>query len=260
MMRILWVRHAETFGNRNENAYTEYGDEQMPITDIGWGQAQHMGRFLRGFYQKAGVVDWPTLYLSLYLRPRQTLAGAMHGLGDYFPGTPKLNHDPRLIEKHFGAANFLKNHGGAVSDEFARNMIAMSDTVYNLDPYTTSNILGESSKDTMGFIRSFFDGALVHDMEEGKEEFIIITHGAVIKDSLLTWFHVPFDQRDKIDKIGNCDVIDLSGNFGSKKWTATKIYDGEKMEPVNINVIRRVKRFTVDDLPGIPAHLKVDFE
>ena len=218
-----------------------------------------MGRFLRGYYQKTGTTQWPTIYMSLYLRPRQTFSAALHGMGDIFPGEPKLHHDVRLIEKHFGATNLLDNHGGILSDEFARNMKVMSDHTYNLDPYATPNVLGESTKDTFGFIKSFIDGTLARDINEDKDDFLFLVHGAVIRDFLMTWFHVPLEQRSKIDGPGNCDVIELSGDFG-KGWTATKIYDGEKMKPANKNVIRRVKSFTVFDLPPVPDHLKLDFD
>jgi 2,3-bisphosphoglycerate-dependent phosphoglycerate mutase len=259
-MRILLGRHAQTIGNLDDAAYAVHGDENMPITDLGWRQAQHQGRFLRELYSNTGTKKWPTIYMSLYLRTRQTLGGVMSGMGpDLFPAKPKLRHDARLIEKHFGATNFLDNHGGILSNEFTQNMKALSHMVYTRDPYTTPNILGESSKETLGFVKSFIDGTLARAISKGSDDFLFLIHGAVIKDFLMTWFHVPLYERGKIDDTGNCDIIEISGDFTTQKWTAIKIYDGEKMEPANINVLRNAQCFTIDDLPQVPGHLKVDF-
>ena len=117
-MRILLVRHGESEGNVDEEAYTVKGDEGVALTDRGWRQGIGSGRFLKSIYE--GQDEWPTLYFSPYRRTQETLSAMLHGMGDVIPGKqPVLRGDSRLIEKSFGATNILNHPPDSVDRQFA---------------------------------------------------------------------------------------------------------------------------------------------
>lgn len=283
-MRILLVRHGRSRAQDNEELYLTEGDHKVGLTKLGWQQAIAAGQFLRHYYTNIAPVSataplthemqfnsaseeaepkpvaWPEVRLSPYQRPKETFSGILYGMNGAIPGVPKIYEDPRLIEKHFGGYNVIKNllEKGGLDKEFAKVAAFLQDLsnrIYNADPYAVRPLWGESSKDTMGFVRSFIDGTLARDIAEGKNDFLFIVHGAVIKDFLQTWFHLPMIKRNNIPSPGNCDIIEIKG--GSKKWTAMKIYDGEKMKPVSISVLEGIRRFGVEDLPPVPEEFRL---
>ncbi|KAL7520422.1 hypothetical protein ACHAWX_005145 [Stephanocyclus meneghinianus] len=69
--RIILLRHGESQGNVDQNAYVTTADWRIPITDVGKRQAQEAARQLR---DKIGEQDAKALfYFSPYLRTKQTL-------------------------------------------------------------------------------------------------------------------------------------------------------------------------------------------
>ena len=46
-MRILLVRHGESEGNVDEQAYITIGDSRIGLTEKGWEQAEGTGIFLK---------------------------------------------------------------------------------------------------------------------------------------------------------------------------------------------------------------------
>jgi broad specificity phosphatase PhoE len=258
-MRILLVRHAESEGNVNERAYVEKGDHKVEITEKGWGQAFALGAFLRDYYQRTGTQRWPRMYISPYMRPKQTMSGAMAGgLSGLFPGDPKVREDLRLMEKHYGAQNVLEFLEGDEQTKWLAGMLRqIYDRTADVDPYTSRRLFGDSSKDTMMSVKSLIDGTLRNDMEgipgvqEPCEDFILWVHGAVIKDFLMSWFHLPMAARDDVPSPGNCDVVVIEGSRGNWK-PAMRIWDGENKKEDSRLILEGIKPFTVKDLPPLP--------
>ena len=48
-MRIFLVRHGESLGNINEQAYRQFGDHNVPLTQWGYQQALVAGRALADY-------------------------------------------------------------------------------------------------------------------------------------------------------------------------------------------------------------------
>lgn len=250
-MRILLVRHGQSEGNVDEVAYTQKGDEGVQLTELGWRQAIGAGRFLKSQYQDEQ--EWPLLYFSPYTRTRETLAGVLHGLGNTIPGRPVLRGDSRLIEKSFGAVNILNHRPEDIDEHFAEQFKRVSDAAYEVDPFTTPNPLGESSKDNLISVKTFIDGTLDREIRRGRQDFLFIVHGAVIRNFLLSWAHLPPQARQDIIAPGNGDVISIEGE--RKNWSYRKIYDGQTCEEVDIDPLNGQKPLTIDDLPSVPEHL-----
>lgn len=251
-MRIVLIRHAESEGNVDQRKYVEKGDQNVGLTEKGWQQSIACGEFLKGFYRQTPT--WPVVFISPYQRPKQTFSGILHGMGGVISGQPKIYEDLRLSEKHYGAENVLEYQAGdqdLVTPELSGQLKKVYDAVSDKDPYTTRRLMGESSQDVMMRVKSLIDGTLQQDIREGKTDFLFMVHGAIIRDFLMSWFHLPMASRDDVPSPGNCDVIVIE-DTSPKRWKATKVYDGELMKPVEIDFLAGLKPFCVADLPAIP--------
>ena len=252
-MRILLVRHGESEGNVNPQAYIDKGDTNVGLTDKGWEQAFGAGRFLGQFYADTGTGKWPVVYLSSYLRPKQTFRGIFEGVKGQLGAEPKLYEDPRLIEKFFGAASHLYHppEGLSAEDKIVREaLLLLSKSTYENDPFTAKNLFGDSTKDTFVAVKSFLDGTFARDRHEGKDDFLIVCHGAVIQAFLMSWAHLPIASKNRLGNPGNCDIIKIEGS--PKNWTFTQIYDGEEMQAVEREALKDIKPFSIQDLPPAP--------
>ena len=218
------------------------------------GDKPGTGQFLGQHYKETNTDQWPEIFVSSYMRPMQTLRGILHGMDGAIVGKPKLREDIRLIEKFFGATNFLE-HPDLVPGldlDFAKNLQRLSKAVHEKDPFVTPNLLGESSKNTMNNV-DHFKHTIQTDIKEGKKDFLCVNHGAIIQGFVMSWFHLPMSAKHKIDNPNNGDVIAIEGT--PKNWTVRKIYDGKEMRPVNEPVIGHIKLLDVDDLPPLPGFL-----
>ena len=253
-MRILLVRHGNSEGNEDESRYIKVGDQNIALTDKGWLQTYHTGQFLKNYYAEHGLTDWPHMFLSPYARTRQTTSGILKGMEGFRNDLPKLREDARLVEKFFGAASALEylKHPD-ISPELTAGLQALFKRVYQNDPFTTRGLFGDSFKDIVGNVKGFMDGTLDRDVKMGNDNFLIITHGAVIQAFLMAWMHLRIEDKKKIGNPGNGDVIEIAGT--SKNWTVRRIYRGETMETVNEYWLENVKPFSAQDLPPFPQRL-----
>lgn len=249
------VRHGFSEGNHDGSLYIQKGDRNIELMVEGWRQAVKAGQFLNKYYTRKNIQTWPVLYSSSYRRTRQTLSGLHYGLNGLFQKNPKLLENPYLIEKFFGAMSALNYPAEGMPRDFAEIMLILSNSVYKNDRFTTKPLFGESDKDLLLAVKTFIDGTLRRDMEEGNNEFLIVTHGAVIKAFVTNWAHLQTD--DTIATPGNCDIIAIEGN--PKKWEIKKIYDGEKVIETNIDLLADKKPFVFQDLPPVPEFIRQEF-
>lgn len=251
-MRILLVRHGQSEGNANPLTYLEKGD-QVDLTSLGWRQGIAGGEFLENRYIQTGTTKWPTIYVSSLPRPKQTASAILVSLRKIFPGKPKLYEDPRLIEKFFGAASHLYHLHETLSPEerkIREVILELSKVTYAKDQFTAANLFGDSTKNVYVSVKSFIDGTFARDCKEGKDDFLIISHGAVMQAFLMAWAHIPVSAKGALGNPNNCDVIEIIGE--PKNWKITKIYDGEEMKPVEIDILKDIRPFSFEDLPPVP--------
>ncbi len=254
-VRIILCRHGQSKGNVDPSLYIQHGDSNIGLTDLGWEQAYHLGVFLKSYYQANGVTGWPRVNLSPYVRTQETLAALLFGMEGTFPGEPgKLFEDPRLTEKFFGAASALAFPPEGCDPDVIRTLELLSSHVHKGDRLSAAHLFGESTKLTQGFVKSFMDGTLDRAVREGHREFLFVVHGAIIQAFIANWSHAQLRHKDLIGNPNNCDAIEIKGT--PKNWTITKIYDGEKREPANRNMIEGVSRLTVADLPPVPDFIR----
>lgn len=95
--KIILIRHAESEGNVDLDAYRTIGDPLIPLTDFGRVQARQMAAQLREHVGDADI--WA--FTSPYLRSRETARIAL----SHFPSHKwHLNEDPRLREQEFAGS------------------------------------------------------------------------------------------------------------------------------------------------------------
>ncbi|MAZ75991.1 MAG: hypothetical protein CMH31_01665 [Micavibrio sp.] len=252
-MRILLGRHAESDGNVDAQNYVKIGDARTGITEQGCRQAIAMGEFLADYYKNTQTVQWPSIFVSSYLRPQQTFRGVYEGIRDNFIGEPKLKEDVRLIEKFFGAASHLAFADDKVDPDVKRALEVLSKRTYLNDAFSASHLFGESTLNTFVRAKQFIEGTLARDIEEGQDDFLIMTHGAVIQAFIMAWAHLPMASKGKLGNPNNCDVIVIEGE--PKNWTIRKVYDGEAMKPVDIDLVASIDHLSVQTLPPLPHQI-----
>lgn len=285
-MRIILIRHGESEGNVDWNTYSRIGDPHVSLTDNGWGQARDAGVFLRDWFndpargnrpgrwpyvwhsgvgsESPDAPSWPHIYVSSFLRTRQTLSGILTGMGDdALAGDYTIREDTRLVEHSFGALAYIDTQKGFLRRAFARALVGLSAQVHKHSPYLSYPPFGESPMAVQMRISDFI-GSLhrAHDKNDS-DDIMIVAHGGVIKAFMMRWFHLPLSAYDDLKTPGNCDVFVIekpdpcqyNGSNAKPGWTITRIYDGQAGVAVNDNPLVRVKLFADARLPQFPDRL-----
>lgn len=157
---LYFIRHGQT----NWNAEGRYqGARDIPLNDIGRGQADLNGRLLAQLLQRANrkPEDF-TWYASPLGRTRETMERVRRA----FPQAPEVTFDPRLIEISFGV------YEGRLHSELAAGEMAIAgertDAFWEFRPEE-----GENYVDLAARITDF--GA------ELTGPSIIVSHGGVLR-------------------------------------------------------------------------------
>jgi broad specificity phosphatase PhoE len=251
-MRILLIRHGNSEGNVDEAAYAAYGDPRVPLTETGGLQAHMAGRFVKKYSQANGIEQWSPVFVSSFLRPQQTLSAIFKAAGrGLFPEKPY--EDPRLTEQSFGFISYAASQKGFFPKILSKLLIAFSRAVYADNPYSAKPLFGESPKEIAAHTKTFIDGTLQRDLAQGHENIMIVSHGAVMKAFLMSWFHLPMSAWQDLETPGNCDCYVIEGEPGN--WRVRKIYDGETFEECDIDLIEHIKYPTWESLPPAPDAL-----
>jgi broad specificity phosphatase PhoE len=192
--RIILIRHAETEANVDERLYAIKPDHAMELTVRGHGQARHAGESLRATLDG----ERTRVYLSPYVRTRQTLAGL--ALGDL---VDRAYEEPRLREQDWG--NFQDNDVIAKArrerDEFGH--------FYYRFPH------GESGADVYDRVSTFLE-TLYRDFEKSHypDNVLLVTHGLTMRLFCMRWFHWSIEFFESLNNPDHCEtrVLHLVGD------------------------------------------------
>ena len=254
IVRVLIMRHGQSEGNVDSNAYIEKGDHKISLTDTGWKQAIAGGKFLEKYYEVNGHSHWPYVFLSAYQRTQETLSGVVHGMRESgLEGEPRIQLDPRLIERFSGATQLIEK-GGWLGRKISKKFNKMAKHLYNKDPFVTRNLLGDSNKDIHLNVQSFRDGALRRAVEDGNKDMLIVCHGGVYREFVRAFGDLPMNA--KLPTPGNCDILEATLYDGEEGWRVKQIYDGVNMKEVDISLTDGHHPYSFADLPQVPDHLQ----
>lgn len=177
--RIILVRHAESEGNVNNQAYTYLPDPQVPLTQNGWKQALEAGMMMKKVASDTKLF----FYTSPYLRSRQTYEGVSEAFG--VSQVAGVQEEVQLREQDFG--NFQDAEGKR--REKAERMR------FGRFFYRFPN--GESGADVYDRM-TLFEDHLVRDINAGRfagdTSLVLVTHGLAARIFLMRWFHWTVDQ------------------------------------------------------------------
>lgn len=177
--RIILVRHAESEGNVNNQAYTYLPDPQVPLTAQGWKQALQAGEMIKSVAEDSNLF----FYTSPYLRSKQTYDGVTQAFSP--SRIAGVQEEVQLREQDFG--NFQDAEGKrrekAERLRFGRFF------------YRFPN--GESGADVYDRM-TLFEDHLVRDINAGRfagnSSLVLVTHGLALRIFLMRWFHWTVDQ------------------------------------------------------------------
>jgi broad specificity phosphatase PhoE len=181
--RIILVRHAESEGNVDNQAYTYMPDPQVPLTKNGWRQALDAGSMIKEIASDTSLF----FYTSPYLRSKQTYEGVAEAFG--ISRIAGVQEEVQLREQDFG--NFQDAEGKqrekAERLRFGRFF------------YRFPN--GESGADVYDRM-TLFEDHLVRDINAGRfagdTSLVLVTHGLAARIFLMRWFHWTVAQFMKV--------------------------------------------------------------
>jgi broad specificity phosphatase PhoE len=192
--RILLVRHGQSQGNVDEEAYHTIPDWLIPITDKGKEQAVEMGKTIKEI-----IKDEPLyIYYSPYLRTRQTMCAMMESLSEN--RIYGIREEPRITEQQFGNfQNKEMNNYKKEKDSFGRFYYRFPSGEAGLDVYNR----------VTSFIGSLFREWYSHtnDEEFSNTNVIIVTHGLSLRLFIMRWFHFTVHQFEKSINPSNGAII-----------------------------------------------------
>ncbi|KAL7486731.1 hypothetical protein ACHAW6_012331 [Cyclotella cf. meneghiniana] len=231
--RIILLRHGESQGNVDQNAYVTTADWRIPITDVGKRQAQEAARQLR---DKIGEQDAKALfYFSPYLRTKQTLDEIL----PYFDEDEILGimEEPRIrcrlvlvslfveIVKHIFLFLFwlISPHFLSSSEQQIGNFQNVQQV---LDAKSERSKFGrffyrfpsgEAGLDVYNRVSSFIP-TLVRDCIQYSREghdldnmnIVIVTHGLALRLFLMRWFQFSVHDFEESYNPDNCQLITMT--------------------------------------------------
>lgn len=196
--RIILVRHGESEGNIDTEAYSTTPDHKIPLTPDGLAQARRAGASIRRLFDSGGASWRVYFYVSPYDRTRSTL----REIGRSFSKQRIIGvrEECRIREQDFG--NF----------QVAERMKAIKETRHRFGRFFYRFPEGESAADVFDRVSSFME-SLWRDIDMNRLQpdpindlnLIIVTHGLTARVFLMKWFKWTVEQFEHLNNPGNCE-------------------------------------------------------
>lgn len=196
--RIILVRHGESEGNIDTEAYSTTPDHKIPLTPDGLAQARGAGASIRRLFDSGGASWRVYFYVSPYDRTRSTL----REIGRSFSKQRIIGvrEECRIREQDFG--NF----------QVAERMKAIKETRQRFGRFFYRFPEGESAADVFDRVSSFME-SLWRDIDMNRLQpdpindlnLIIVTHGLTARVFLMKWFKWTVEQFEHLNNPGNCE-------------------------------------------------------
>ncbi|CAE8590473.1 unnamed protein product, partial [Polarella glacialis] len=190
--RIICIRHGESIGNVQADAYATIPDNAMPLTEQGRLEAREAGAKLRDIVLPGESVFF---FVSPYCRTLQTLEGLKEG-GDFNDSNLHWTmEDTNIREQEFG--NFQD------PVQIQKDMHTRS--AFGRFWYRFNN--GESGADVYGRVTLFL-GTLYRWMDNCNrrkfDNYVVVAHGLTIRLLLMRYFRWSIEDFEKVWNPHNC--------------------------------------------------------
>ena len=218
-MKIFLIRHGESIQNTYEN-FDNLPDHKIPLTNNGENQAEQCGKFLKEYCTTNNIdLKNATLFVSPYERTRKTA----QKINSYLQ-IEDIKEDVALIEHQYGLFDNIED-----DERLAKfpQEFELYQRYYNNDgKFYIKFPQGESPLDVALRTRQFLE-TLFRDVNEGKENFFIVSHGTTIRAFLLSFFHYSPEWFNNEPNMKNCSVR-LIEKINNKNFDRDYIYGGRK--------------------------------
>lgn len=207
--RIILLRHAESEGNINKEAYKTKPDYALNLTDPkGVGQCIESGKNLGLLLGNETV----SAYISPFYRTRQTFQHVKP-----FINVVEEREDPRLREQEW--CGRLRPEGYDYNTEEERD--AYGHFYYRFHG-------GESCADVFDRISTFFE-TIHRDFrkETNPQNALFVTHGMTLRVILMRWFHLKVEEFELLRNPKNAQfvIMELQENNKYKLITPLEQYE-----------------------------------
>ncbi len=188
-MRIVLVRHGESFGNVDPSVHARMADHAIPLSDRGKAQAVEAGRRLDAHYRTlfGEPRDKPhiRLWVSPYRRTRETAEALLEHAGTWI--ADRREH-VLLCEQQFGLFD------GVPDDDLPRRFpdeFAYYDKCTRFEGKFWARMpLGESRFDVAQRVHQAF-GTFHRDAEQQDiRDIVVICHGVTLRAFVMMWCHL----------------------------------------------------------------------
>lgn len=229
-MRIFLVRHGESVAQLEQNAYAEYGDPNVPLTQWGYKQAVAAGRALGNYLRDSPNPNGkkPVIVHSPFVRTQQTKDGLIKGMG----GDNTVNQilsDDNLTERSHGLAYFIRAEQALkriFPEEYAEyEAMAAKNDLYNMRPPT-----GESMADVQSRLHQFKEKPVKQLIAEGCEDLVVVGHTNTNRAFAMEFLGLGPDWFQESVGQGNADIMMFEGDL-ENGFTITPIHTSKPRPP-----------------------------
>lgn len=221
--RIILVRHGESQGNVDTTLYSEKPDSQIPLTARGFEQGTAAGKRIRKLIGNENA----RFFFSPYLRTRQTLMAILKA----FEGRPvEVTSEPRLREQDFGNFQNPQQMEQVYTErqKFGRFYFRFPSGEAGTDVY-------DRVCDFWSTLYRFMDAPARGETQRTVENFILVTHGLLIRIFCMCYFRWTVQEFEKVWNPSNCDVWVLEKTPDSR-YRLAGCWDGSSFEPIKFGV------------------------
>ena len=187
-MIIKLVRHGESEANANGWDGPNTADWSIPLTHVGFAQAQQAGKTLGKEFVANSLA-----YRSPYVRTRQTLDYIGVGADVYVPSL-SIYEDPRLREV---------DHGYEHADD-QQDLRETHGKFY----YRWRG--GESPADCYDRTSTFLESMMRQVQRKNASKVLIVSHGITIRCFVMRFLHLSVEQYETMANPRNCDIVTIA--------------------------------------------------
>ncbi|HPE14649.1 MAG TPA: histidine phosphatase family protein [Bacilli bacterium] len=209
-MKIFLIRHGESMQNTKENFDLKIPDHLVCLTSNGIEQAKQTGLLLKNYIEQNNIeIDNATLWVSPYERTRQTAKIVNQHLQ-----ISDIKEDITLIEQRYGL--FSDTPIEECKKKYPEQFEFYDRYYQNDGKFYAKLPQGESPYDVAIRVKLFID-TIFRDLNNGKENIFLVTHGTVIRTFVLDWFHYSPEWFNAEPNMENCSVRLIEKKFDTSE-------------------------------------------
>lgn len=222
-MRIFLVRHGESVGNLNGQAYRLFGDHNVPLTQFGHRQALDAGSSIAAYLGTLprAALQRVKIWYSPYLRTRQTKDALLDVLPIGVVGA--VHEDYLLREQDFGLFTEIYDQAER-KEKFPDEFEKWARLRNNNGKFYARPPDGESRADVAQRVRLFLQ-TVMHDTETGSDDVVIVGHGVTNRAFEMNFLHHSVEWFERSDNPGNADVTLIEGTH-SQGYRSSLLHRG----------------------------------